>query len=292
MFKSTKKLDALELAATLEMKKRQCKAKSSDEITISLPNSLYTLYHKIKGKDLQSDLGIGQFVKTVRMRNDKLRVGNDKFKELFENAKLLLLEHLKELCDKPELKNVSTLMMVGGFSESPIMHKAVMEAFPNKHVIIPQEAGTIVMRGAVIYGFKKEIIHSRKIPFSYGISSAVPFDPRKHPANMKCLNGFGFERVEDVFHEFVRKGQTVIQGETKIQHSFMTSYDGTASVEVYQTPADKLADTSYTSGPEFERIGELSLIPKKEGRQQIDVTMTFGGIELEVEAKDTGRKIK
>ncbi|XP_053400741.1 heat shock 70 kDa protein 12A-like [Mercenaria mercenaria] len=186
-FKLETKLDYLEMAVTLEAKKRQCNTKkASTDVRITLPNSIYTLYKKMKGVKLESELSKSGSAKSVKMTKDKLRVENNEFVKMFENPKHLLLEHLNELLDKPELKKVSTLMMVGGFSESPIMQRAVMEAFPNKHVIIPQDAGTVVMKGAVMFGFKKEVIHSRKLPFSYGKYDLNVFHNSKHTI-LKCV---------------------------------------------------------------------------------------------------------
>jgi hypothetical protein len=38
--------------------------------------------------------------------------------------------------------------MVGEFSESPMLRNAVERAFPNQTLIIPQDAGLAVLKGA------------------------------------------------------------------------------------------------------------------------------------------------
>lgn len=42
--------------------------------------------------------------------------------------------------------------MVGGFSESPFMQAAFLNAFSDKRVIVPEEAGLAVLKGAVMFG--------------------------------------------------------------------------------------------------------------------------------------------
>jgi hypothetical protein len=51
--------------------------------------------------------------------------------------------------------------MVGGFSESPMLRNAVETAFPNRTLIIPEEAGLAVLKGAVLFGFEPRIISTR-----------------------------------------------------------------------------------------------------------------------------------
>jgi molecular chaperone DnaK (HSP70) len=74
---------------------------------------------------------------------DKLRMTPDLFRALFNEPMNHLVNHLKTLLSKKELKDVSTMLMVGGFSESPIMQSAIKEAFSTKKVIIPDEAGLV-----------------------------------------------------------------------------------------------------------------------------------------------------
>jgi molecular chaperone DnaK (HSP70) len=65
--------------------------------------------------------------------------------------------------------------MVGGFSESPIMQSAIKEAFSTKKVIIPDEAGLAVLKGAVMYGHKPQTI-SVRVSTGHFISISHLFD--------------------------------------------------------------------------------------------------------------------
>lgn len=48
--------------------------------------------------------------------------------------------------------------MVGGFSESPITLDVVKNAFPTKRVIVPEEAGLAVLKGAVLFGHQSNSV--------------------------------------------------------------------------------------------------------------------------------------
>ena len=72
-------------------------------------------------------------------------------KSLFDESCKKLVDHFHPLFTLPNVKDVSSILLVGGFAESPMLQEAVREAFRNKKVIVPQEAGLAVLKGAVLY---------------------------------------------------------------------------------------------------------------------------------------------
>ena len=52
--------------------------------------------------------------------------------------------------------SVSNIVMVGGFSECPMMQDAVYKAFPDNQIIIPVKAGLTVLKGAVLFGHRPD----------------------------------------------------------------------------------------------------------------------------------------
>jgi molecular chaperone DnaK (HSP70) len=53
--------------------------------------------------------------------------------------------------------------MVGGFSESQMLQEHVKSTFPHKTVIIPEDAGLAVLKGAVQFGFNPKVINPRTL---------------------------------------------------------------------------------------------------------------------------------
>jgi hypothetical protein len=60
--------------------------------------------------------------------------------------------------------------------------------FPNKRIIIPEEAGLSVLKGAVLFGHTPDYIASRVMRFSYGTDVTTLFDPDKlgRQRNVNC----------------------------------------------------------------------------------------------------------
>lgn len=69
----------------------------------------------------------------------------------------------------PKLIDVKKILMVGGFSESCIFQEALRDAFPNCQVVVPEEAGLAVLRGAVLLGFYSGTKPCRVSRHTYGV---------------------------------------------------------------------------------------------------------------------------
>lgn len=75
------------------------------------------------------------------------------FETFFQPACDEIIKLLKKMFQSPKLIDVKKILMVGGVSESSIFQEAIRDAFPTCQVIVPEEAGLAVLRGAVLLGF-------------------------------------------------------------------------------------------------------------------------------------------
>lgn len=94
----------------------------------------------------------------------------------------------------------------------------------------------------------------------------------------------------DVFDVFVRAGQTVIPGETRVQRKFYSPNIGSTeiSVEIYKSLQ---VEPENTNDETSSKVGELTLELDLRNRREkaiIDVAMLFGGTFIEVEATEQG----
>lgn len=292
-FKSDSKYDDLDLQRTIELKKRECKDTKEGKVNIKFPVVLYECYEKKKDNSFAKALANSHFATSVIKKRDRLQIDNDIFLKMFEFSKENLVKHIQYLLHKQGLRNVRTLMMVGGFSESEIMRNAVKKAFPYKQVIVPEQAGIAVVKGAVMFGHNTDSISSRKLPYTYGISTAVPFEAWRHPVSKKVYRD-GMEKCEDVFKTFIKAGTTVVPNKTRVNDTFRAPFVGAskATVEIYRSTSET---PNYVSDEDCNRIGEI-VIDLRGGsandRQMIDVTMLFGDTVLHVEAKEHGTQNK
>ena len=69
------------------------------------------------------------------------------FKESIDKTVL----HVQSLLRDRNARDVKAILMVGGFSESPMLQDVIKKAFPRLRIIIPNEASSSILRGAVIF---------------------------------------------------------------------------------------------------------------------------------------------
>lgn len=153
-FKDDFKEDYLEFNRNFEIRKRLIEPESNcySKIRIRLPIPLVETMVEETGKTMNQAIEQTRYASKMTCQGDILVMDVDLFKELFREPVNMLVEHLKELMTEDNLSGVSTLLMVGGFSESRMMQDAIMKAFPDKRVIVPEEAGLVVLKGAVMFG--------------------------------------------------------------------------------------------------------------------------------------------
>lgn len=97
---------------------------------------------------------MSQFQNFVEYKDNKLHLSVKLVENLFQDVCSPIVEHIKEIfktTKKFETK-METIIMVGGFSESPYLQETMMSAFPDYEIMIPHEARLSVLKGAVLYG--------------------------------------------------------------------------------------------------------------------------------------------
>ena len=87
---------------------------------------------------------------------------------------------MQQLIDNDQLKDVSNIVLVGGYAESKLLQDCIKSKFSSKTVIIPNQPGLAVLKGAVIFGHDPSIIAERICRYTYGIGCSLPFDDKFH----------------------------------------------------------------------------------------------------------------
>ena len=290
--------DVLEVKREFERKKCVIKESSNDIITMRFP---ITLLNVLNGKR-QSKGTMAEYIKqttyshSVMATKDKVRFKNDFIKECFTKSVEEIIKHLKMLfsCKQLRGKRIGTILMVGGFSQSPVLYDRIKSAFPNMGVICPQEAVLAIVKGAVMFGNDPSLIQERISPRTYGICVNEPFDSTQHPTHLKSIVE-GQEKCTNIFKIIVNKGQQLVVGESVFDvHCYPThSYDTEASVEVYET---SVPNPKYTIDDGVRNLGKLCVPIPDVARGKcrlIQIQMHFGYTELFVTAieVDTDTKV-
>ncbi|KAH3704788.1 heat shock 70 kDa protein 12A-like [Dreissena polymorpha] len=270
--------DYLDIMRTFEIKKRECKNSSTGKVIIRIPSSVCDIVVELTQKTLQENIKGSSYKGKVILDRDKLKCEASVIAELFTEPVNCIVGHLYSLLSKYKNKPINHIVMVGGFSESPLLQEAIRSMFPGKHVTIPQDAGLAVMKGAVMFGHNKRQIVSRIARFTYGISV---FKKTRQ------------ERIDSCFAKFVEIGQSVpTDGSTGKRHFCHKPGETTAIVPVFAT---KEKHPVFVHDPGSFEIGyfRINCKDKYGDISDVNLEMYFGGTEIIVKAKldTTGEEI-
>lgn len=133
------------------------------------------------------------------------------FSEFISATVRNITSHVREKLRKtPRIKYV---VMVGNFSNCIPLQKQ-MEAelsLTTAKLIIPDEPGDAVMKGAVIYGVDSSSVSSRRSRKTYGMTMHMPFIDGVHPEErLEIISGKRY--CKDTFRVFVKKYEEIPSG--------------------------------------------------------------------------------
>lgn len=82
-----------------------------------------------------------------------------------------------------ELEKIDYIFMVGGFSGSEFLTNEIKSnpAFSSIKSISPNEPGTAVLKGTVLFGYNPRAVSARICRYTYGFSVLRDFDSKIHP---------------------------------------------------------------------------------------------------------------
>lgn len=282
------KEDLVHLYREFETKKRNITIDKDGKETMKIPIALVETYEDVNNKKLKDVVAtMKEFRDKVTVTGDKLRVDAAIMRSWFDLSTRKTVEHVKKLFRQKNAKDVNTILLVGGFSESPMLQDAMRKNFKDKRLIIPEDAGLVVLKGAVIFGHNPVTIVSRIAKFSYGVRVYRDFIPGSHPDDKKLKVGDKW-KCKDVFACHVKKGQELVVGEAQTNQRYTPLEADQMSLifDVYTSPEE---DPQYVTDPGCLNVGQLEVeVPDLSGGKErgVWVQMIFGGTEVVVEAKE------
>lgn len=169
--------------------------------------------------------------KGVSVSNGYLVFTAEVVQKIFSPVVDKIILHITELEKSSELKDVrfNYLFLVGGFGASPFLQQAMRDHYKDKPVLIPVEAQTAVIKGAIHYGHNPSIIEKRKSQLTYGLCTMTEYKKGVHRSEKKCTYG-GKAYCQDIFLPFIQKGEDIelnTSGKTIVSpaSTFATSTD-------------------------------------------------------------------
>ena len=288
-FTTAHKYDYLELLRDFEIKKRTIHPHLAEKVTFKVPINLLETFREVNpGKNIKAVVtSNARFKNQLTWTGDKIRMEANLTKALFDESCKKKVYHMNQLFEQPNVKEVSSILLVGGFAESPMLQEAVKEAFRNKKVIVPQDAGLAVLKGAVMYGHDPTKISGRVCKYTYGVESYTRFDNSIHPQSKKDLID-GIEYCKNIFNVHVSVGNLLKVGEPQVRRDYtVTSANQTALEFNIYTSNER--EPTYTTDVGCTRRGKLTIAmpDTTKGKDRgAFVHMTFSGTEITVTAVD------
>ncbi|NWQ73445.1 HS12A protein, partial [Columbina picui] len=287
----------VDLMIAFESRKRAAAPDRTNPLNITLPFSFIDYYKKFRGHSVEHALRKSNVDFVKWSSQGMLRMSPDAMNALFKPTIDQIVQHLGDVFDKPEVTNVKFLFLVGGFAESPLLQQAVQSAFGSRcRVIIPQDVGLTILKGAVLFGLDPAVIKVRRSPLTYGVGVLNRFVEGKHPPE-KLLIKDGTRWCTDVFDKFISADQSVALGET-VTRSYTPAKPSqlVIVINIYSSEQDNV---SFITESGVKKCGTLRLdltgtdasVPN---RREIKTLMQFGDTEIKAMAIDvaTSKSVK
>ncbi|XP_052780048.1 heat shock 70 kDa protein 12A-like isoform X2 [Mya arenaria] len=266
-YKRTHMEDYLYLISDFEVKKRAVNLLQSNiTVTLRISVTLSELVQKIKGKTLEDLLKESQHSSEPQIDS--------------------IIDHVSGIVEQQNVSEIEAIVLVGGFSKCLLLQQAFKSKFKSFKIIVPNDGDLAVLKGAVIFGHKPELISQRVSRYTYGVESLFPFIENVHKESYKVICEDGKPGCEHLFDKHITSGQYLDVGEAQVKQVYTpsTSWQTYMPFPVYCT-LDQ--NPMYTTDDGCHYAGTLTVPFEGSGLdREVDVRMIYGGTEIEVEATE------
>lgn len=275
-----------EACRDFESAKRTIKPKSDLKFNVRVPLNIRETYKKThSGKELTSVESFStKWNKNIKISftGDKLRLLQSDAVYFFTQSVEKIVEQLKTIFKQKDGRGISTIILVGGYAESPVLFEGIKSSFPQMRTIIPKDSAFSVLRGAVIFGHNPDLIRERKSKYTYGIRIYEKFDPAKHDIKYMYMKD-GKKRCGEIFSKLLEVDKSVTVGEYQNENQYtIIRYGEKGNLELYTSTSKNPA---YVDENNSSFIGHI-LSPGHSFllNETIIVKMRFGETEIEINA--------
>jgi molecular chaperone DnaK (HSP70) len=253
---------------------------------MKIPETLREQYKSKLRQTFKEAVESSSYAENITFVADKMKFDAIVFRKLFDVSLAKTIQHTENLIRDPAARHIKAILMVGGFSESPMLQERVKSCFRGIDVIIPAEASSSILRGALIFGHNPTSISERVLRYTYGVDALIPYIEGKHPENKRFMTDSGLT-CRNVFTKHVERNQIVKVGESQISKNYKPPHRDQTSL-VFNIYASEMKDPKYTDvGCKF--VGNMIIeLTDHDGdlSREVEVSLTFSGTEIEVTAHD------
>ena len=145
--------DYVDMLREFEKKKRSLTSEGKGRITLRYPPKLKKYHEESDEENIASKIAR----MNLKHYNYQLRVSVDIARKWFQHPIDMTIRHINGILTLPGMKEVNTILLVGGFAECELVQAAVKKAFEGRTVIVPDKAGLAVLKGAVMFGHQPRL---------------------------------------------------------------------------------------------------------------------------------------
>ncbi|KAJ6238468.1 alpha kinase/elongation factor 2 kinase [Anaeramoeba flamelloides] len=247
-----------------------------------------------------------EFLTKARNKNE-IKMKRGYVHQLFEKAMLDIIKNVEDVFNghPQEKKDVTTILMAGGFSSSDILFRSIEKTFTSKNwgkkvILVSNLPEQAVIFGAVRYGLmepkqRKTIFASRPLAYGYGLQVFSNFDRSIHKKD-KMIKVEGRELCKDVYRPLIDKNQP-IKAEEEISGQTFEAMSKNFEIVICQTD-QKLDENTvyYTDDPIIHKFGSTIIKDVNTSSSSRPVTIellfTFSGEMVKVTAQNVHTEIK
>jgi len=259
---------------------------TDENITLDLPSSLVKMYTTRYKQSIQFRIDDTEYVGRILAQEESLVLDKTLMKDIFGPAVKSIIGYLTNLSRDPELKQCDAILLVGGFAESPVVSGAIKHVFANTNMTVVDKAELAVLKGGVLLGHYSGPDIAIKMPFSYGLGMAVPYNESIHPKK-KLFVAKNIQYCTDVFQAHIFDGRQYLIGEfsaaSKLKLNRPTQKR--VAIPVYVT---RHRYAKFTTDEKCSVVGKLYVnVPdRKDGTATVKIQMALLGDSIIVSATD------
>ncbi|CAC5419654.1 unnamed protein product [Mytilus coruscus] len=246
-------------------------------------------------EDLRTILANSSQADRLKLYGDKIRIKTEYAKSFFKQTNDQIVSLIQELLLEKEVLHIEYILLVGGFASCELVQAAIKSHFPGKTVVVPEDASTAVLKGAVLSGFNTDhdYISSRVMRYTYGMEITPNFDSKKHDIKRKIYID-GKPYCNKVFSPFIMSNTSVNAGkEICKRYTTTQQFQNSHNLPIFFTEKEGV---NYTDDETCIKLGTVyvGIMTPTEYLRHVDVKFHFGGTELNVTAEDeeSGKQCK
>lgn len=281
----------LDLCRAFESTKRNLLLNNRSKVNITIPfvalDGLCQTHHR---KNFATKLSESKYAGNISLFKDRLCIDLEFMKSLFQKTIDRIIGLIKSVLTNKNADGVSTILLVGGFSECHLAQEAIRHSFSDKTIISPEDPSLAVLKGAVIFGHMPNFIDSRCVRRTYGRRIKPVFDSTIYDRSRQ-VSVDGENRCEGVFEPFMTVNKSIKAGtKVKLEYHTIERRAEKINVAIYVTEEEVIP--KYVDDKGCRKLGEFVVnIPNPtDERRYVLVQFTFGDTEIRAKAMERDSK--